>query len=173
MTKELHDTLRKEFDDVRIRHHQSRTESLRKRFGPLFEAMSQSSTLAANSIHDPDPFVRLAALSILKSIHGKDLLEPIAEDLLFMVFKDVDFEVRTMAIYCVRTIYSRTKDQSTLRKLALLVRDTTQDICVRRAGLEGLYEVDGHPVESWPGFFSDDFDISKDVDWHYVDRFIS
>ncbi|MGH7562550.1 MAG: HEAT repeat domain-containing protein [Gemmatimonadales bacterium] len=111
-------------------------------------------------IGHPSPLVREEALSLLLSGWKE---ADVRADALAALRHDPDFGVRTTAAIGLAGVSSEATAQQDTEVLAAVVRDTNEDVDVRRAAYEALCLIHRRPVPPLNRAFDVDRDV--DVEW--------
>lgn len=146
---------------------------LEKLAGGHLKEMLEDQTMAEAQLESPNPSLRSAALIIFAD-HWRNtakmpqLCERIA-------LGDHDPEVSILALSILCEYFEGSKDFRIGRLLAGVVCDESRPADYRAAAYNGLFQISGVAISSWPNMkrFLGSWRFPNDVDWDFVQRFLS
>lgn len=141
--------------------------------GPEFENMLRDRELTQGYLRHPNAKLRLVALFMIRD-HWKPM-EGFASVCEEMAVNDADAEVRAVALCVLARIYAKTNDARIGLFLARIVRNEVLPSSIRFTAYNGLFQVSGRPVGTWPAMqrVLEQFRFPEDVDWSFVDSFLA
>jgi HEAT repeat protein len=133
------------------------------------ELMRRSQDETLNSISDPNPKCRRAALYI--AINQWQIKEDIAQQCEQMALSDADEEVRQAALGGLGHCFSRSKNARIGHLLARIIRDPDQPEKRRTRAYTALMSI--HCCEEVPGLGLFSIRCSEDFHWGFVDQYFT
>src|SRR6266542_2598594 len=138
--------------------------------GPLVDDMLRNRSLAESHLGNPDHNIRYVALALL-AIEWKptkrtaDFSEQLA-------IQDPDERMRKAALQALIEFYAGTDSDRIGSVLVKILRTDSESAELRFLAYQGLYQVRGMPIETWPVLTTapSRFRVPEDVDWAFIDR---
>jgi hypothetical protein len=140
--------------------------------GEHLDEMMRSRAAAMAYLDSPASNLRSAALLTLHD-HWKEQPFDLRGLCMRMLMHDLDIDVRIHAEDVLNCVCIKTDDREVGRLLANIVSDGSEPIKLRKAAYVSLFSVRGLPVSRILEAAEMDFQHPSDVDWGFVETFLS
>lgn len=135
--------------------------------GELTQEMLNSREKTMSCLYDPSWKIRLAAISILRTVWKTD--DQLAAICKKMAFDDPHLQVRATALFTLACCYRGTNESRIGQLLRRIACDTSIPNNLRQAAYQGLFQLRGIPGSAIP--MPGKYQFPSEVDWSFVDSF--
>ena len=151
-------------------------DSWRQLVGPLVDKILESRQDTLGHLEHSDSKVRFVALSAMVDYWKVRFPDPFVQVCETMALNDPDLQIRSVALSSLGMCYADTNHANVGRLLATIVYSESEPTHARGAAYFSLFALRGSRLlrpRDYPNLLAGNVRIPEDIDWAFVDSFLT